>query len=577
MNQSKVLVAGTGISGIAAAKLVLERGGEVVLYDGNTALNTDEIRAKFGKDAKVGIVLGEIKRSDLLGVELCIISPGIPLNSGFVAVVDEAGIPVLGEIELAYQCGLGKLAAITGTNGKTTTTALTGAILRSQYEETFVVGNIGEPYTSKVSEMTDQSVTVAEVSSFQLETIMDFHPDVSAILNITPDHLDRHGSMENYIRIKECITMNQTAKDAVVLNYDDPVLREFGESRIEEPEPAEDAADTDAGWAWDASSQTLTVENLSLTVPQGKLEERAAIYLPDESTVRVKGSNNSLNTLSYHCDGIYCEGELTFEGKGKLKIVTDSYSASAIYAKQGPVTFYDSVEIAADPDGHVIYIEKAKGKNPIISVQDDAKVTFPKDNANKNSILVTKNSSTKQGENWFDYAEAYDEFDDTIELVAKNKVKKDDKTDDSKKDETKTDETKTDETKTTNTYQLTIGKADILKNGAVSHTADVAPYIKNGYTMLPLRALLAVSNPAQEVKWSATENAAYTFVNDKLTMLTPNAATYKKGTETIQLSTPAELKDGRLFVSLRDWMSIMEIEGTQLDWNSATKTVTLRY
>ena len=171
-------------------------------------------------------------------------------------------------------------------------------------------------------------------------------------------------------------------------------------------------------------------------------------------------------------------------------------------------------------------------------------MTFPKDNANKNSILVTKSSSTKQGENWFDYAEAYDEFDDTIELVAKNKVKKDDKTDE-KKDETKTDETKTDETKTTNTYQLTIGKADILKNGAVSHTADVAPEIKNGYTML--------------------------------TMLTPNAATYKKGTETIKLSTPAELKDGRLFVSLRDWMSIMEIEGTQLDWNSATKTVTLKY
>ncbi len=104
---------------------------------------------------------------------------------------------------------------------------------KSQYEETFVVGNIG-PYTSKVSEMTEQSVTVAEVSSFQLETIMDFHPDVSAILNLTPDHLDRHGSMENYVRIKECITMNQTAEDAVVLNYDDPLLREFGESRIEE-------------------------------------------------------------------------------------------------------------------------------------------------------------------------------------------------------------------------------------------------------------------------------------------------------------------------------------------------------
>ena len=338
----------------------------------------------------------------------------------------------------------------------------------------------------------------------------------------------------------------------------------------------EDAEDTEAGWSWDANSQTLTFENLSLTVPQSKLEERAAIYLPDESTIRVKGDNNELNTLSYHCDGIYCEGELTFEGKGTLKIVTDSYSASAIYAKQGPVTFYDDVEIAADPDGHVIYIEKAKGKNPIISVQDDAKVTFPKDNANKNSIFVTKSSSTKQGENWFDYAVTYDEFDDTVELVAKDKVKKDETKTDDKTDDTKTDETKPEEPKT-NEYQLTIGKADILKNGAVSYTADVAPYIKNGYTMLPLRALLVVSNPEQEVKWSATENAAYTYVNNKLTMITPNTASYKKGTETIQLSTPAEMKNGRLFVSLRDWMSIMEIDGTQLDWDNATKTVTLKY
>ncbi|EEQ61340.1 UDP-N-acetylmuramoyl-L-alanine--D-glutamate ligase [Clostridiales bacterium 1_7_47FAA] len=230
MNQSqKVLVAGTGLSGTAAARLVLDRGGEVVLYDGNASLKEEEIKAKFDKEAKVSVVLGEMKRSDLLGVELCIISPGIPLDSPFVAVVDDAKIPILGEIELAYQCSLGRLAAITGTNGKTTTTALTGEILKAKYEETFVVGNIGAPYTSKVLEMTEDSVTVAEVSSFQLETIMDFHPDVSAILNITPDHLNRHGTMENYIRIKECITLNQTEKDAVVLNYDDPVLREFGQ------------------------------------------------------------------------------------------------------------------------------------------------------------------------------------------------------------------------------------------------------------------------------------------------------------------------------------------------------------
>ena len=230
MNQSqKVLVAGTGLSGTAAARLVLDRGGEGVLYDGNASLKEEEIKAKFDKEAKVSVVLGEIKRSDLLGVELCIISPGIPLDSPFVAVVDDAKIPILGEIELAYQCSLGRLAAITGTNGKTTTTALTGEILKAKYEETFVVGNIGDPYTSRVLEMTEDSVTVAEVSSFQLETIMDFRPNVSAILNITPDHLNRHGTMENYTRIKECITLNQTEDDSVVLNYDDPVLREFGQ------------------------------------------------------------------------------------------------------------------------------------------------------------------------------------------------------------------------------------------------------------------------------------------------------------------------------------------------------------
>lgn len=146
MNKSqKVLIAGTGVSGIAAARLVLERGGEVVLYDGNAALKDETLKANFEEGARVNVVLGDIKRTDLLGVELCIISPGISLDSPFVAVVDDAKIPILGEIELAYQCGCGRLAAITGTNGKTTTTALAGEILKAKYEETFVVGNIGEP------------------------------------------------------------------------------------------------------------------------------------------------------------------------------------------------------------------------------------------------------------------------------------------------------------------------------------------------------------------------------------------------------------------------------------------------
>ena len=224
----KVLVAGTGISGISAAKLLLAQGGEVVLYDGNDKLSAEELKKKFENDAKVTVVLGDLKKTDLLGVELCVISPGISLEAPFVAVLDEAGIPIWSEIELAYHCSRGKLAAITGTNGKTTTTALTGEIMKHYCDSVFVVGNIGDPYTAHARETTDDSVTVAEVSSFQLETIMEFHPNVSAITNITPDHLDRHKTMECYIQVKEGIARNQTEEDTCVLNYDDPLLREFG-------------------------------------------------------------------------------------------------------------------------------------------------------------------------------------------------------------------------------------------------------------------------------------------------------------------------------------------------------------
>lgn len=233
----KVIVAGTGISGIAATKLLLEIGGEVVLYDGNAEQDAEKIKASFKEHAKVTVVLGELKRTDLVGVELCIVSPGVPMDSPFVATIVDANIPIWGEIQLAYHCAKGKLAAITGTNGKTTTTALTGEIMKAHYESVFVVGNIGIPYTQIALETQDESVTVAEISSFQLETIMDFHPNVSAILNITPDHLNRHKTMANYIDIKKSITLNQTDQDSVVLNYDDPVLREFGEDEEKKLKP----------------------------------------------------------------------------------------------------------------------------------------------------------------------------------------------------------------------------------------------------------------------------------------------------------------------------------------------------
>ena len=168
------------------------------------------------------------KRQVQDSLDLVVLSPGVPTDLPLVKSFYEQGLPVWGEVELAYRVGDGEVLAITGTNGKTTTTALLGKIMQDARESVFVVGNIGTPYTSKALEMKPNSVTVAEISSFQLETIDEFAPKVSAILNITEDHLNRHHTMEEYIRVKELITENQGTEDVCVLNYEDEVLREFG-------------------------------------------------------------------------------------------------------------------------------------------------------------------------------------------------------------------------------------------------------------------------------------------------------------------------------------------------------------
>lgn len=228
-NQKKILVAGGGISGVGAAGMLLRTGEPVILYDGNEKLDRTALAASFGETVPE-IVLGELTDEVIGQVRACVISPGIPLRAPFVQKLKAAGIPIWSEIEAAYRHGKGRLAAVTGTNGKTTTTALTGEILKAYYPSVFVVGNIGTAYTEKALEMTEESVTAAEVSSFQLETIDTFHPNVSVILNITPDHLDRHGSMEEYIRVKELVTKNQGIGDTCVLNYEDEILREFGKT-----------------------------------------------------------------------------------------------------------------------------------------------------------------------------------------------------------------------------------------------------------------------------------------------------------------------------------------------------------
>lgn len=227
--EKKVLVFGSGISGIGAAGLLEERGAKVVLYDGNEKLDRQAVKDQLGTDSKTEIVLGAFPE-ELLGVlDMVIISPGVPTDLPIVKKMHEKKIPVIGEIELAHQLGKGEVLAITGTNGKTTTTALLGEIMKNDRESVFVVGNIGNPYTTVVDDTREDSVIVAEMSSFQLESTDAFRPRVSAILNLTPDHLNRHHTMEAYIQAKMNIAKNQTQNDVCVLNYEDEVLRKFGE------------------------------------------------------------------------------------------------------------------------------------------------------------------------------------------------------------------------------------------------------------------------------------------------------------------------------------------------------------
>ncbi len=229
LQNKTVLVIGTGRSGIGAAGLLVKAGANTILFDSNEKLDVEALKEKTAGISSLQIVTGTLPAGLEEQVELLVISPGVPIDSDMVVSFEKRGIPVWGEIELAYAFSSGEVIAITGTNGKTTTTTLVGEIMSAYKTSVFVVGNIGNPYTDIAMDTKEDSVVVAEISSFQLETIHTFAPKVSAILNITPDHLNRHHTMECYVETKEKIALNQTKEDVCVLNYEDAYTRAFGD------------------------------------------------------------------------------------------------------------------------------------------------------------------------------------------------------------------------------------------------------------------------------------------------------------------------------------------------------------
>ena len=215
----KVLVVGLGKSGLAAALFLRHHGAQVTVSDTRSA-------ESLAKDIPALLEAGIMVESGGHGLltfrrqDLIVVSPGVPLDTPELVQVKHFGLPVIGELELAARFLKGKTMAITGSNGKTTTTALLGEILKGAGLPTLVGGNIGVPVVSLIDESTDATWSVLEVSSFQLESTEEFHPTIAVILNITPDHLDRHGTFENYARAKERIFASQHEQDSLVLNAD---------------------------------------------------------------------------------------------------------------------------------------------------------------------------------------------------------------------------------------------------------------------------------------------------------------------------------------------------------------------
>ena len=338
-----VLVFGAGKSGIGAAGLLLHEQAKVILYDGNAKQDPEEIRRKLNAGADVEIILGELSDEVLDRLELVVLSPGVPADLPVVLKMKEKEIPVWGEVELAYRVGKGEVLAITGTNGKTTTTSLLGEIMKAYREDVQVVGNIGTAYTSVALDTTEDTVTVAEISSFQLATIEKFHPKASAITNITEDHLNRHHTMEEYIRVKERITENQTMEDVCVLNYEDEVLRAFGEKLIAEQKV-----------------QVLFFSSLR-ALQDGIYCQDGTIWLAENGEREPVVRTDELKILGQH----NYENVMTAVGMAYCAGVPMDVIRKAVCAFQG---VEHRIEYVCEKNG-VVYYNDSKGTNPDAAIK----------------------------------------------------------------------------------------------------------------------------------------------------------------------------------------------------------------
>lgn len=337
IKNKNVLVVGLATSGIPTVDTLLQLGAKLTVNDIKRENELKEVLQHI-HTGQVQMILGchpeQVSQYDFI-----VLSPGVPTDLPFLIEARKLGVPVIGELELAYRLCAGSFIAITGTNGKTTTTALTGEIFQNACKETYVVGNIGVAAVSKSLEASKQAVMITEASSFQLESIVDFKPCIAAILNITPDHLNRHKTMENYIDAKANIFRNQTGEDILVLNRDDA-----------ETYPLKERANSHVVFfsRKQALSEGAFIEDESIVVCKDGIKE----WICKIEDLKIPGAHNLENALAATVIAYWAGIE--------SKIIRETLRTFMGVAHR--IEFVDEVS-------GVVFINDSKGTNPDASIK----------------------------------------------------------------------------------------------------------------------------------------------------------------------------------------------------------------
>ena len=357
----KTLVLGAGKSGVESAKFLAKRGAIVAIHDKKPIEDwTDEARSLKNK-YKIGLIDGKIPVWLLDQIDLVVISPGVPTNVIPAKYVDRKDGEVIGEVELAYRFMKGRVVGITGSNGKTTTTSLIGEILKNAEIETQIGGNIGTALITLAETSTNETWTVCELSSFQLETIVDFRPNVAICLNVTPNHLDRYDFFKDYAAAKHRLFMNQTAEDVAILNADDEITASWAENLKANVVLFSTAKELEEG---------LFLRGRDLVCRANGKEK----ILTTRDEMNLRGTHNVQNVLAALAAGLAC-GASTDSMRSTIKNFKAVEHRLEFSREIGGVKFFNdskatsvdatlkALEALAEEDGEIVLILGGLGKN----------------------------------------------------------------------------------------------------------------------------------------------------------------------------------------------------------------------